>query len=185
MSLISYIKLNQTCMQAVYPITEPTLQRVLRALQDPLGLEVYSIAADPHHDMRRLQTARQQLLWKLQRNGGRCEHVDSKGVACAQTVWDYMRLQVPWMQFEWHHINGEPAVYIGRYRTPRTHTHTHPRAQRSLQRVETELQVCRLLCRDHHAVHHLQNRKKQRQTQSWWCVCVCVCVCVKKRDRER
>jgi hypothetical protein len=144
-------------------LSEPTLQRVLRALQDPEGLDAYCWAADPYPDKRTVQTARLQLLWKLQRNKGCCEHVSSTGHACRYSVWDWIRCPTAWTQLEWHHRDGRRNMYIGRYKLPRTLN--QPRAQRTLLRVVAELDVCSLLCRDHHSVTHLQ---------------VCVCVCEKQ-----
>ena len=168
--------MNQKCKPNQVPLSEPTLQKVLEALQDPVGLERYCCMQDPHPNLRVVHTAQLQLLWKLQRNGGGCEYVGSDGGMCAYTVWDWIRCPVAWTQLEWHHSDGSPAVYIGQYRTPRTHTHTSPR----LTRVLGEMKVVKLLCRDHHCITHLhtgQQIEKQTNIRSTDTLCVCVCVC--------
>ena len=146
--------MNAICMKMQHAVSEPTLQKVLKALQDPAGLDEYVKTTDPHPNIRLLHTARQQLLWKLQRNKGCCEYVRSDGTACTHTVWDWVRRPSYWTQLEWHHLDGKPAMYIGRYRTPRTLSQPH--AQRTLQHVVEELDVCQLLCNRHHTITHLK-----------------------------
>ena len=165
-------------MQMQGAIGEPTLLKVITALQDPVGLEVYVKTTDPHPNSRLLNTARLQLLWKLQRNKGSCEYVGSDGKACTHSVWDWLRRPAPWMQLEWHHADGKTAMYIGQYRTPRTLSKTH--AQLTLLRAVAELGVCQLLCRRHHTHVHLPvgaykhthththtHTHDQRQTNHW------------------
>jgi hypothetical protein len=69
-----------------------TLQEVQSALQKIDQIHTFAKEQRPKDKAfaRKVVETAIKTLWKLQRNQGRCQHIDPKGVCCNRTVWDYL-----------------------------------------------------------------------------------------------